>query len=481
LQEADRSIFVTELAPKPEHLSARERQIAEAYATGRSYRQIAEQLFIAPATVRTHLGTIYRKLGVSSKIDLLRMIGREAIPHIAARPADKVSIGVLPFANLSADPDQEYFSDGITEDLITDLSKLPDIAVIARNSTFAFKDKPFDLVEVGRRLNVLYVVEGSVRRAGNRLRVTAQLVAVATGLHVWGERYDREASDVYAVQDEVTREIVAPLEVHLSAQEAERITSRGTRNLEAFELVLRGRELYYAFNPITNLQAAELFRQAIAIDPNYAEAHAQLGRTFLTAWNLRWNSVAEDTLGQALHWSNEAIMLDPSLAQGHALLSHVHVWTREHARAIAAAEHALTLDPNHADGHAFHAAALCWAGRATEALPAIARAMRLNPIYPGWYLFFYGMAYFESRSYAEAIDGFKRAILRNPGFLPNHFFLAAALGAADWREEAKQEVETIRRLDPALSVDGLLDFLPYRTAQDAAHFADNLRDAGLPP
>lgn len=470
-------------AAKVAELSSREEEIARAYAAGNGYRAIADQLFIAPSTVRTHLSTIYRKLGVSSKIDLLNALnsaGSQLRPE-SALDAAMPSIAVLPFTNMSAEPEQDYFSDGITEDLITDLCKVPGLFVIARNSAFTFNGKSVDVVEIARQLGVRYVVEGSVRRAGNHLRITAQLIEATTAHHLWAERYERELSDVFTIQDEVAREIVTALQIRLAQKKTNNFTARGTDDLEAYDLLLRGRELYYLFTRDTNEQAASFFRRAIEIDPRYAEAHAQLGRTYLTSWNLGWIPGSEDSLEPAFEWSLRALAINPVLPQGHALLSHVYVWKREHDEAIAAADEAVALDPNNADAHSFRAAALCWSGRAREALLSIERAVALNPFYPGSYLFFYGMAYFELQQYADAIDVLRRAIIRTPDFLPNRLFIAAALAASGRDDEAGIEVVAAKRQNPALSVSYLCDFLPYKYPDDMERFSRAARRAGFAP
>ena len=281
---------------------------------------------------------------------------------------DKPSIAVLPFDNMSGDPEQEYFSDGITEDIITDLSKVSGLFVIARNSTFTYKGKAMNLTEVARELGVRYVLEGSVRKAGDRVRVTAQLIDGATGGHRWAERYDRKVEDIFSVQDELTEQIVQALEVNLTERERERIAHKDTDNLEAYDFLLRGKDLYLQFTREANDQARQMFEQAITLDPNFAPAYAELARVFIQARNHGWSESLVESLKRARECGEKAVALDDQLPQAHNVLGFADMWQKRHEQARAHVDRALALDPNFADSHMVRAFTLGFVGQAEEHL-----------------------------------------------------------------------------------------------------------------
>ncbi len=302
-------------------------------------------------------------------------------PTPALELPDKPSIAVLPFVNMSEDPGQEYFSDGITEDIITDLSKLSGLFVIARNSVFTYKGKAVKVEEVGRELGVRYVLEGSTRKADSRVRINAQLVDATTGGHLWAERYDRELKDIFALQDEITQRIVATLKVQLTLRE-QGVLARGrtTDSLEAYDSYLRGLEYYYRLTKEANSQARQLCEEAIELDPQYAKAHALLGRTYFKEWMYQW-SPDPQALDQTLALAQQAIALDDALPMAHRLLSYSYLWKKQYVQAIAAGEQALVLDPNDADGYETLAEILSFAGRSEKALGLVQQATHLNPHY----------------------------------------------------------------------------------------------------
>jgi adenylate cyclase len=279
---------------------------------------------------------------------------------------DKPSIAVLPFDNMSGDPEQEYFSDGMTEDLITDLSKLSGLFVIARNSVFTYKGKAVKPGQVSWELGVRYVLEGSVRRAGDRVRITAQLVEATTGYHRWVERYDRDLKDIFAVQEEIARKIVAALAVQLTAGEQARLGHKYTENLEAYDHFLRGGEYLARFTPETNVQARQLFEQAIVLDPGFALVYASLSVTYERAWGLQWSQDPQ-TLERAFALAQQALALDGTLPAAHVVLGNAYWQKQQPEQAIAEMERAIALAPNNADGYANLAKILNTAGKPTEA------------------------------------------------------------------------------------------------------------------
>jgi len=271
---------------------------------------------------------------------------------------DKPSVAVLPFTNLSGDTGQAYFSDGMTETLITDLSQFSGLFVIARDSVFTYKDKPAKLEQVSRELGVQYVVEGSVQRAGERVRINVQLIDATSARHLWAERYDRQLTDLFGLQDEITHKIVLALKVTLTPEEQARFQRAPTDNLEAYDYFLRGWEPYYRYTKGTNRQARQMYEKAIELDPQYAGAYVWLGWTHLIDWAYRWSPEPQQSLERAFELAQKARALDDSLPAVHHLLSWVYVRRRQPEQAITEAEQAIALDPNNDDGHVMRSAIL---------------------------------------------------------------------------------------------------------------------------
>ena len=391
---------------------------------------------------------------------------------------DRPSVAVLPFENMSGDAGQEYFGDGITEDLITGLSKLSGLFVIARNSVFAYKGRAVKPAQVSRELGVRYVLEGSVRKAGNRVRITAQLVDAATGYHVWAERYDRDLKDVFALQDEVTQKIVGVLAVKLTAPEKDRLGRAPTRNVEAYDYVLRGLEYHRRTTKEANAEARKMFARAVELDPEYAMAYSAMGWTHLQAWQLQWSRDPE-TLQRAFELAQKAIVRDDSLAGPHDLLAQVYLWKKEHERAIAQAERAVALAPNNADSYETLAEVLAWSGRADEAIEYIKQAMRLDPQYPYFYLWTLGHAYYLTGRSDEAIATFRKVLARNPNFVPAHAFLAVLYRERGLEQDARSEWAAAERLSPQASVESLRQRMPYKNEKDLERVLAAIRKGGL--
>ena len=393
-------------------------------------------------------------------------------------PPDRPSIAVLPFTNMSGDPDQEYFSDGITEDLITDLSKISGLFVIARNSVFTYKGKAVRVEEVGRELNVRYVLEGSVRKANNRVRITAQLVDAHTSGHIWAERYDRELKDIFALQDEVTHEIVSVLAVKLTDEERKRLVNKGTANLEAYDYALRGLEYVYRFTKQANTVARNMFQKAIDLDPQYAIAYSQLGNTHMMEWSFGW-SQDPATLERAFDLAQQAITLDELEPMAHGLLSNVYLWKKEYDRAIEEVKKALEIDPNNADRLLILAGVLNWVGKPEEAIDLINRAMQLNPIYPVWYLWELGHAYYLTGQLDKAIATLKELIENNPNFHPAYAYLTASTVELGKVEEARSEWVEIEKLSAHISIGDWEQRLPYKDPKMLKRLFDALKKAGI--
>jgi TolB-like protein len=392
---------------------------------------------------------------------------------------DKPSLAVLPFDNLSADPEQTYFSDGMTEDLITDLSQISELFVTSRHASFQYKNQAVPPQQVARDLGVRYVLEGSVRRAGGRVRINAQLIDAQTGFHLWAERYDHDFEDIFALQDEIVHAIVAALKVRLRARERAGIERRYTDNLEAYDLFLRAREGFFRRTQEGAAQARTTLERAVALDPKFAAAHALLAEIYRSEWWYGWRG-DEDALDRALDLARRGVALDDGLPFAHMFLGWIHLWRKEHDQAIAEAKRCLSLDPNNAEGHARLGHMLDMSGRPAEGLPFIETAMRLDPHYPFLYIFWLGHAFQSLQRYDEAVAAYRRTIGRNPDFATAHLHLAAAYAQLGRMEEAKAEATQTLRIDPSWSVQRVAHRLPLKDAATLARLVDGMRKAGLP-
>jgi adenylate cyclase len=439
----------------------------------------------SPGARRIHRRRLATVVGATALLGLLGVGGWAGWRWLRtpARPAlalpDRPSVAVLPFANLSQDPTREYFSDGVTEDLITGLSKVSGLFVIARNSAFTYKGKAVKIGDVGRDLGVRYVLEGSVQRAGNRVRITAQLVDATTGYHIWAERYDREDRDIFALQDEVTQHIVGALAVKLTEAERERIARVPAGSLEAYDLVLRGQDERRRTTREGNAEARRLFVKALDLDPRYARAYMGLSWAHLQSWQFLW-STGPESLERAQELAERAVALDDTLAPGHSLLAQIYLWKKEHDRAIAQAERAVALAPNDADGYETLAEVLAWAGRGEDSLRFIRQAMRLNPHYPFFYLWTLGHASYMARRTDDAVDAFRKLLQQNPNFLPAHAYLAALFAEMGRDDEARAAWRQALQLSPDTTLTDLRQRLPYRRPADLDRFLAAARKVAGP-
>jgi len=413
--------------------------------------------------VETKLALGYEYLGEQTVKNIAKpvQVYRVQMEVGASTPTapDKPSIAVLPFVNMSGDPEQEYFSDGITEDLITDLSKLSGLFVISRNSVFLYKGKAVKPEQIGKELGVRYVLEGSVRKAGTRVRITAQLVDATTSYHLWADRYDRDLQDIFAVQDEVTRKIVAALQVKLTEGEQQRMGHTPTNNLEAYEYFLRGLEFHAHRTQEANGQARQMFERAIALDPNFAAAYAWLGRTYVLDWFHRWSQDPQ-VLERALALAGQAIALNESLPGAYQTLGYVYMAKKQYDQAVVEAERAVGLDPNEADAALTLGEVLSCVGRSQEALEFVEKAMRLNPHYPASYVFALGQVYYLTGCYEEAITALQRVLARNPDHRAAHFFLAIIYAELGRQEEARAQLKQCGKLSPLTSSEPILERIP---------------------
>jgi adenylate cyclase len=366
----------------------------------------------------------------------------EAAPAALPLP-DKPSIVVLPFNNMSGDTKQDYFSDGITEVLTSDLSRISSLFVIARNTAFTYKDKATNVQDVGKELGVRYALEGSVQRAGEQVRITAQLIDATTGGHLWSQRYDRPLTDLFTLQDEIVQKIVTTLQLQLTLQAQGWIVRKHTDNLEAYDALLRGVEYFWRNTKEAVARARQLFEKAVALDPQYAEAYARLGWTYWLEWGLRW-SADPQTLERALVLAQQALALDDSLPLAHSLLSEVYRHKQQYDQAIAEGERAIALDPNNADSYVWQTNVLNFAGRPEEALRMIEQAMRLNPHYPPDYLFRLGWTYYLIGRFTEAVATLQESISRNPNIQSAHAVLAVSYGR-QWLSQQNPDAQTLEQ------------------------------------
>jgi TolB-like protein/Flp pilus assembly protein TadD len=416
---------------------------------------------VEAARLRSKLRDYYDDAGRGDAIRIALPKGHYAVRFedgaaiAASRPAGGARAGdarpaivVLPFANMGAEPDQAYFADGITEDLITDLSKLSAIRVIARQSAFAYRDRAGDLPRIRRELGVRYVLSGSVRRAGNRVRISVQLVDAESGVDLWAKRFDEDFDDIFRVQDEVARRIVAALAVELSATERKRLGHKGTASVAAYDLLLRGQERFWLYGAEDMRAARALFQQGLAVDPNYAAAHAWIARTYLAEWAFNWSTVPEETLRPGCDHAARAVALDDLLPAGHTMLCWAKIWLKQPAAAIAEAERAIELDPNDADARLWYALSLTIIGRFADARAAFEIVSSLNPHPSALLLYATGLLDFAEGHYEDAAATFERTVQRSPNFIPAWTGLAACYGLLGQDAEAADVCRRYAELRP---------------------------------
>jgi adenylate cyclase len=400
-------------------------------------------------------------------------------PLVTSRPTDKPSIAVLPFQNMSGDAEQDYFADGISEDIITALSKLSQLFVIARNSSFTFKGKNVNIQDVGRSLGVRYVLEGSVRKSGKRVRITAQLIDATSGGHLWAERFDRELIDIFDVQDDVTRHIVAALALNLTENDRQRITAEHTDNLEAYDCFMRGREQFWRLTKAANVQARDLFQRSIALDQKFAPPYAFVAITHGLDYLNRWSADPAQSLELAEKNAAQAVALDDQYPYAHWALALTNLYMRRHDQAICEAERAISLDPNLALGHEVLGSTLNFSGKAAEALESFDRAMALDPYFPDFWLHLKGLAMFQLGRYDEAISLLKRRLIRNPDTDISRELLSACYGHLGRKEEARAEWQEVFRVNPDYSLEYRRTVVPFKNPGDFEKIVDGLRKAGI--
>jgi len=413
------------------------------------------------------------------------------VPEVIATPQsaeleglkvpDKTSIAVLAFDNLSGDPGQEYLSDGISESIITGLSHFSGIFVIARQSSFSYKEKAATVQEIASNLGVQYILEGSVQRSNNRVRVIAQLIDAMTGHHLWAQQYDRQWEDIFALQDDITQHIISnigsfegPLEKATRAQ----IKQKAPSDLRAYDYLLLGRERFFLVTKEGNAKARELFQKSVELEPSYSLGHTWIAWTHLVDRDFGWSDAPVASLNLGLDHAQKAVALDNTEAQAHWVLGMALTNSKNKQKiAIAEFERALSLIPNNADLAASYGWALSYLGRAEEAAESIKKAMRLNPVYPDWYIQGLMLALYSARSYEEVIAVSKTINVRH---LTTHLVLAGSYAQMGQLDDAEISAANALEENPDFSLRQWSENLSYENPADLEHYIDGLRKAGLP-
>lgn len=452
-----------------------------------AYRQVKARLDLPPTDLgATQLKNIAEPIRVYSLQVGIVAQAEPAIPETSTSaepsvlpPAGKPSIAVLAFNNMSGDAEQEYFSDGISEDIITDLSRLSELHVIARNSSFVYKKAAVSVPEVARALGVRYVLEGSVRKAGNRVRVTAQLIDASNGGHVWAGRFDRDLVDIFAVQDEITQEIVAALKLKLTVGDKDRLAQGRAVNVEAYEFYLRARERASAHSRNGNIAARNLATAALALDPGYVAANALISFTHVLDYVNAWSPDPEGSLRIGRELAQQAVEMAEEQPNGHFALVVASMWSRQMDRARAEVKRGLALAPNSVDLHMAKAHMQIFSGDPVDALETLDAVMRLDPHYPEVLLQFRAEALFSLGEYQQAIDVINQRLERNPQSETAYALLASCYGHLGRPEESRLAWKHALQINPDFSVERRRRVLPFRNPNDFERRVEGLRKAGL--
>ena len=394
-------------------------------------------------------------------------------------PRTLPSIIVLPFENLNHNPKQNYLADGLTEDIITDLSRLSNLLVIASNTSLKYKGKQVTPEKVGIDLDVGYALKGTIRRLGNKIRVNAQLVNTKTGFNVWAERYDRNANELFAVQDEVTKNIVKALTIKITSREKSHLLQRSTHNLKAYDFFQEGQRLYQINTKESNAQARQMYRKAIELDPGYGRAYSAYSYTLTTDYRRGWSDTPLWTINRALELAKQSTELDNTSPQTYWALSFAHLLRKEYDDAEKAVQQAINIAPNYADGHALLALIKMYLGKPEEAIKHNNKGMRLNPYYTWNYLYTLGSANYILGKYDEAVKVLEQAQARNENAIQVKIFLAASYIKANRQNDAEWVTDELSILSPSTTLSVINKTSPIADEKFKRSLLDDLRKAGL--
>jgi TolB-like protein/class 3 adenylate cyclase/Flp pilus assembly protein TadD len=397
--------------------------------------------------------------------------------QIGPMSSAKPSIVVLPFDNLNEDSKEDYFSEGITKDIVNDLSKFQNLLVIGSGSVSGDEGESLSIEDISRKLGVRYVLEGSVLKSGERVRINAQLIDSATGRHLWAERFDEATKNIWDIQDEITGRIVRTLALRITEIEQQRVMAKSTDNLEAYEFTLRGRALVARQSRNENFEARKMFRRAIELDPNYATAYAGLGWTFYETVQWGWTGSPQEAVGQAHDLSQKALSLEATNVYGRRLLASIYALRRQHELALIESERLIAINPNDAGSFAQQGMALVWLGRPEGAIRALEHALRFDPDLPPHIFWHLGLAYYLNERYDDSATVLQRNIGRKSDPFWDHLLLAAVYGQMDRTDEAARAAEAVRQIDPRYK--RLMRFDQFKNSADVARVQEGMRKAGL--
>ena len=391
---------------------------------------------------------------------------------------DKPSIAVLPLENMTGDPKQEYFTDGFTEEIITSLSKISSLFVISRNSSFTYKGKPVKLKKVSKELGVRYVLEGSIQKSGDRVRINAQLIDAISDQHLWAEHYDRDMKDIFSLQDEIIFKILTALQVNLTSGEQARVWAKGTKNLEAYLKLMQARESILLGNEAGTARARQLIEETIALDPQYAEAYMLMGYTYVQDFLAGASKSPKESLTQGIEWEQKALAMDDSLAEAHARLGLLYTFVKRHDEAVAEVEKAMAMDPNSAAVHYVAGLVLRLSGKPEESIPVYKKSIRLEPFAPGIYYGSMGMAYITNGTdCGEAVKACEEGIKRAPEGMLVHVFATTVFSECGKEKEARKTAKELLRINPKFSAESYVKRLPQKDQKDKDQIFEALHKA----
>lgn len=439
----------------------------------KNLRTVLPLLFIIVG-VLISAGFLYFKINVNESSSAYQNILSDIVNPRESRGA---SIAVLPFKNLSSDQEQEYFSDGLTNDIITDLSRFHELIVIASNTVFSYKGKPANIKEIGQQLNVQYILEGSVQKVGNHVRINAQLIESVDGTHIWAERYSQEYSDIFELQAEIVKSIVAALAINVNQSERNLAMRKPPQDLDAYDYLLQGWAHYYRRTRESNHIAKEMFTKATVIDPHYASAYTGLGFVEYVKVGDGWTEFPVRALESAFEYGQKALELDPDNASAHRLLANVYTFQNKYQLAIHEAEQAVELNPNDASAYRQMGWVFLWSGQLDDAITALKISLRLDNESISHTWLHLGTAYYLKRNYIQAVNILQKGMIKEPGYVGYHLLLAASYAQLDRIKEAESSAAKVLHLDPFFEVESF--GTAYRDPTHRLSIVEGLRKAGL--